>query len=195
MVSLNASIRPWVLSRAAVTISWLFAHVSTSQDHDQLLNLLQYYCLGTQAFLPNIPHHPVRMANGPAPHGHPTYSNLNNIPSTTTKTSIAKPLSPASTLLAVPFFIPADGASGELVALTLLVKAADDVGVTITVLVTLLAPLLEDPVETLVVTIDALVVATDMLVVSLIIAVGTTVAFVVVVAVIGLDANLNGSEK
>ena len=78
-------------------------------------------------------------------------------------------------------------------ALTLLVKPADDVGVIATVLVILLTRLLEDPVDTLVVAIDALVVAIDMLVVSLMIAVGTDDAFVV--AIIGLDANLNGSEK
>lgn len=63
----------------------------------------------------------------------------------------------------------------------LLVKAADDVGVTATVLVILLAPALDDPTETL-------VVAIDVLVVSLIIAVRTTDAFVDVVN--GLDANL-----
>ena len=66
-------------------------------------------------------------------------------------------------------------------ALVLMVKAADEVGVMATVLVILLPPLLEDPTETLVVVIDVLVV-------SLIIAVGTNDVFVV--AVTGLDANL-----
>lgn len=68
----------------------------------------------------------------------------------------------------------------------LLVKAADDVGVIATVLVILLTRLLEGPAE-------VLGVAIDLVVVSLIIAVGTNDAFVVVVT--GLDANLEMSYE
>ena len=48
--------RAWVLSQAAVTVSWLFADVLGSRAHDQILYLLQYYRLGTQAFRSNIPY-------------------------------------------------------------------------------------------------------------------------------------------
>ena len=69
--------------------------------------------------------------------------------------SIARPVSPTRTLPAAPFFVVlAEGASKEVVVPTLLVKAGDDVGALITMLVVLLTRLLEDPPEKLGVAID-----------------------------------------
>lgn len=59
----------WVLSQAAVTLGWLFADILGSRAYDQMLNLLQQYRLGTQAFLSDMPHYRrIRETNRPAAH-------------------------------------------------------------------------------------------------------------------------------
>ena len=61
--------RAWILSQAAVTVSWLFADVLGFRARDQMLSLLQYYRLGTQAFRSDTPHHRrIRTTNCPAAH-------------------------------------------------------------------------------------------------------------------------------
>ena len=62
MLSTNASIRAWMLSQAAITVSWLFVDVLDSQAYDKIHNLLQYYRLGMQAFRSNT----IRITNYPA---------------------------------------------------------------------------------------------------------------------------------
>ena len=74
----------------------------------------------------------------------------------------------------------AEGAGKEVVALMLVVKAGDDIGALVTMLVTVLTRLLEDPAE-------RLGVATDLVVVLLRTAVGKNDPFVG--AATGPDAN------